>query len=359
VIAAEGVPDETRPDVRMWLSVSPINYRGIRYSHTDFLNDWAGQYPTRGVTVMKQFWKRASTALIALLCLLGGTQSLAGFEEITYYHNDALGSPIMATDRTGAVKWRESYAPYGSRLVLESRETTGSPPVPVESSWDEKQWYTGKLEETRVGLQYFGARWYEPELGIFLSPDPVEFQAGNIFSFNRYAYANNNPYKFVDPDGRDPYLVSRPLDGKAGVVANHNFVVSNANFIGDPNATVYSYGRNNMGNTGRVDANTTGFSEDTSASDQTFWRGLATKSDSETQKSVTDINSTDATVDKNANAIMEDSDYAAFAGPFGTNSNSASSAVANRSEGKEVSLPNNGRFSPGASNADKIRFRRD
>ncbi len=34
--------------------------------------------------------------------------------------------------------------------------------------------------------------------------DPVEAQAENLHSFNRYAYANNNPYKFVDPDGNSP-----------------------------------------------------------------------------------------------------------------------------------------------------------
>jgi hypothetical protein len=45
-------------------------------------------------------------------------------------------------------------------------------------------------------------RWYEPELGCFLSPDPVEFKAGNIFLFSRYSYANSNPRPYVDADGR-------------------------------------------------------------------------------------------------------------------------------------------------------------
>ncbi len=63
-------------------------------------------------------------------------------------------------------------------------------------------WYTGKPEEEALGLSYFGARWYNPKLGRFMGMDPVEAQAGNLHSFNRYAYANNNPYKFVDPDGQ-------------------------------------------------------------------------------------------------------------------------------------------------------------
>jgi RHS repeat-associated protein len=127
------------------------------------------------------------------------------YEEVIYYHNDALGSPIAATDVNGELLWRETYSPYGSRLQLQSRETDcGSGNcIPLESSWDEKQWFTGKLEETRVGIQYYGARWYEPELGRFLSVDPVPFQEDNVFSFNRYAYANGNPYRYVDPDGRE------------------------------------------------------------------------------------------------------------------------------------------------------------
>jgi RHS repeat-associated protein len=122
--------------------------------------------------------------------LLGCCLSPAGATDtVIYYHNDALGSPIAATNAQGQVIWREQYKPYGERLVKapESRNAL---------------WYTGKPEEAALGLSYFGARWYAPGLGRFMSIDPAEVQAENLHSFNRYAYANNNPYKFVDPDGR-------------------------------------------------------------------------------------------------------------------------------------------------------------
>ena len=47
-------------------------------------------------------------------------------------------------------------------------------------------------------------RYYDPLIGRFYSNDPVGFTASNPMMFNRYAYANNNPYKFVDPDGLEP-----------------------------------------------------------------------------------------------------------------------------------------------------------
>ncbi len=47
-----------------------------------------------------------------------------------------------------------------------------------------------------------GSRYYDPRLGRFLSIDPVEPDENNLHSLNRYAYANNNPYKFTDPDGQ-------------------------------------------------------------------------------------------------------------------------------------------------------------
>ena len=110
-------------------------------------------------------------------------------EEVIYYHNDALGSPIAATDQEGRVVWRKSYAPYGQPI---------GPGAPNEPG------YTGKFEEPDLGIQDFGARWYDPRIGRFLAIDPVGFDPQNPQSFNRYAYANNNPYRYVDPNGESP-----------------------------------------------------------------------------------------------------------------------------------------------------------
>ncbi len=139
----------------------------------------------------KQFARDLQRLLFPLLLGWLSLSAVQAKEIITYYHNDALGSPIAATDEQGKVIWREEYTPYGERLLREAQDR-------------EPMGYTGKPEEVELGLTYFGARWYDPHLGRFLSPDPVPFQEANPHSFNRYAYANANPYRYVDPNGESP-----------------------------------------------------------------------------------------------------------------------------------------------------------
>ncbi|MCG9732325.1 RHS repeat-associated core domain-containing protein [Shewanella sp. Isolate13] len=64
------------------------------------------------------------------------------------------------------------------------------------------------------------ARYYDPLIGRFYSNDPIGFR--DVHSFNRYAYANNNPYKYTDPTGKVPEFVSarqmaRNIGGSQGV----------------------------------------------------------------------------------------------------------------------------------------------
>ncbi|MFT6734840.1 MAG: hypothetical protein ACJAS9_003042, partial [Polaribacter sp.] len=59
---------------------------------------------------------------------------------------------------------------------------------------------------TDIGLSYMQARYYDPVIGRFYSNDPIGFR--DIHSFNRYAYANNNPYKYTDPDGQSSLAIN-------------------------------------------------------------------------------------------------------------------------------------------------------
>ncbi|MCL1127391.1 RHS repeat-associated core domain-containing protein [Shewanella surugensis] len=105
-------------------------------------------------------------------------------QTIIYQHTDHLGTPLAQSDAKGKVTTRNYYEPFGKRL---SGDKAGIG-------------YTGHLHDKELGLTYMQARYYDPLIGRFYSNDPVGF-AGGSHSFNRYAYANNNPYKYVDPNG--------------------------------------------------------------------------------------------------------------------------------------------------------------
>jgi RHS repeat-associated protein len=123
------------------------------------------------------------------------TVTSAANETITFIHNDLAGSPMAATDINGAIVWKEDYTPYGERKQNEAAAS------------NQHQWFGGKVQDSETGLSYFGARYYDPVVGRFMGVDAVGFNPGNLQSFNRYAYANNNPYRFVDPDGNEPESV--------------------------------------------------------------------------------------------------------------------------------------------------------
>ncbi|MBB3823460.1 RHS repeat-associated protein [Xanthomonas arboricola] len=105
---------------------------------------------------------------------------------IKFQHTDALGSPIAVTDTGGQVVERTDYQPYGS---------------PIGKTVDGIG-YTGHAMDGATGLTYMQQRYYDQDLGRFLSVDPVAADSVTAVNFNRYWYANNNPYRFTDPDGR-------------------------------------------------------------------------------------------------------------------------------------------------------------
>ncbi|HEY2346995.1 MAG TPA: RHS repeat-associated core domain-containing protein [Xanthomonadaceae bacterium] len=124
---------------------------------------------------------------------------------VTYEHTDALHSPTYETNAAGALTRAERYTPYGE---------------PSDRTYSQGPGFTGHVTDVATGLTYAQQRYYDPVIGRFLSTDPVQADDKGG-SFNRYWYADDNPYGFTDPDGRDSYLVSRP----AYKFEKHTFVV--------------------------------------------------------------------------------------------------------------------------------------
>lgn len=149
-----------------------------------------GEYNAQGI--WNKEYAYLGPKLVAAMVNLPGPGATPVSERVHYYHTDVLGSPVLATDALGNALWRQAYRPYGARI-------DNSPAAQTNT-----RGYTGHPQDD-TGLIYAGARYYDPSIGRFLAVDSVGYSEQNLYSFNRYAYGNNNPYRYVDPDGRSPF----------------------------------------------------------------------------------------------------------------------------------------------------------
>jgi RHS repeat-associated protein len=119
-------------------------------------------------------------------------QLIAEYENSTTYfvHDNNLGSSTILTSLAGAVVDCNALYPYGEQ---DNTICTTS-----YSIWDK---FTGYRLDPETGLEYAHARYYNPSLGRFMSPDPLGGNTGNPQSLNRYAYVLNSPLNFIDPFG--------------------------------------------------------------------------------------------------------------------------------------------------------------
>lgn len=99
-----------------------------------------------------------------------------------YYLQDHLGSTTALTDASGNVSTQMSYDGYGNST---SNSLT-------------RYGYTGRELDADTGLMYYRARWYDPQLGRFISEDPIGFAGGDV---NNFGYVRNNPLNWKDPMG--------------------------------------------------------------------------------------------------------------------------------------------------------------
>ena len=105
-------------------------------------------------------------------------------------HSNHLGAPIAVTDSRRVVVWRARYAPFGRARVDEDPDADGR-------RFTFNLRLPGQYEDAESGLHYNGHRYYDPDLGRYLSADPL----GLVGGLNPYAYAANDPVNQIDPTG--------------------------------------------------------------------------------------------------------------------------------------------------------------
>ncbi len=104
--------------------------------------------------------------------------------KVYYYHTDQVGSVKAMTDSAGKVVYNADYMPFGSQFVK-------------DGEFDELHGFTGKEYDSDTGLYYYNARWYDSELGRFISEDPM----ADPNNPNLYSYCANDPVNKIDPTG--------------------------------------------------------------------------------------------------------------------------------------------------------------
>jgi RHS repeat-associated protein len=108
--------------------------------------------------------------------------------ERLYYFHDGLGSVRQMLDSTGEVQTNYAYDPFGVPVVAGD----GSNPYQ----------FTGEAWDGEVELLYLRARYYQPEVGRFITKDPWGGDTQRPATLNRYVYVTNNPINRRDPTGR-------------------------------------------------------------------------------------------------------------------------------------------------------------
>ena len=105
---------------------------------------------------------------------------------VSYQHGDQLGSVSVTADASGSLVSRTLYEPWG-----EVRYTQGTSPTDYG--------YTGQRQEGDI--YFYNARYYDPTIGRFMQADTIVPPTQGTQGFDRFAYVNNNPLKYVDPTG--------------------------------------------------------------------------------------------------------------------------------------------------------------
>lgn len=130
-------------------------------------------------------------------------------DEVLYYHTDVNGAPEEMTDGGGNIVWEAGYQVWGN--LTHEKETR-----PVQQNLR----FQGQYLDRETGLHYNLYRFYDPDIGKFISGDPISIRGG----INLYQYAPN-PIKWIDPLGLYNGEGQREL-GKYHVFHEHNLDIT-------------------------------------------------------------------------------------------------------------------------------------
>ena len=174
--------DEAR--VRKIVGTETTVYVGDLYERTSDAGTGAVEH---------RYFVHGAERVVAVVTRTAGPKPI---NETRYLHVDHLGSVETVTGETGsqAIEKR-SYDAFGKRR----NPTWGSGPIDFSSVTTKG--FTGHEDDAEIGLVNMRGRLYDPQIGRFLTTDPIVAEPGSGQSWNPYSYVLNNPLAYTDPSG--------------------------------------------------------------------------------------------------------------------------------------------------------------
>jgi len=178
-----------------------------------FCSLWVGDTSGAGVMYTKNYYAGNERVASALFNdMYSNSQPIGTY----YYHTDHLGSTTYMTDTNGVIQEHIEYTPWGEQWGNTENALT----------WANLNYkFTGKELDTTSNLYYYGARYYDPQISMWISADPAlpDYLSslvgrGGIFNpmtLALYSYGQNDPIIYSDPDGRMAEIVAPVLIGGA------------------------------------------------------------------------------------------------------------------------------------------------
>ena len=147
-----------------------------------------------------------ATALVAANDATSSAEKMhVTVDKVFYFHNDVSGMPEELTSAKGELAWQAQYSTWGNTVsenwsfaAQEQIENHGTVPLPQNLR------FQGQYLDREIGLHYNTFRFYDPDIGRFISPDPIGLMGG----LNLQAYAPN-PIGWIDPLGWQCWKTAR------------------------------------------------------------------------------------------------------------------------------------------------------
>ena len=148
----------------------------------------------------------------------GGTPFGFVLDDIQYYYLTNLNGDVVGiTDAQGNLLAQYVYDPWGKLLQINTTEPDNADQLAVATANPLR--YRGYYYDSETGMYYLQSRYYDPDLGRFISADDFDcLTTSNFFNVNAYAYCWNSPIAFKDSEGNTPNLALAYANIKAFLV---------------------------------------------------------------------------------------------------------------------------------------------